>query len=101
MSNPILNKADIGYFFENRKKFDQMITEIMGDDIHLHDISQDSDRSQDRIDQSFGKPSNSSSFRNLNKSKYDDFYSNVENSNKIEKLYKENIDLQKKNMTLK
>ena len=38
----LLNQTELKYFYETRKKFDQVITDIMGPDVHLHDIS-DSD----------------------------------------------------------
>lgn len=37
----LLNKNELKYFYDSRKKFDKVITDIMGSDIHLHDISGD------------------------------------------------------------
>ena len=41
MSKALLNKEELKYFLESRKKFDQVITDVLGPDIHLHEISDD------------------------------------------------------------
>ncbi len=39
----ILNNNELKYFYDSRKKFDKVISDIMGPDVHLHDISGESD----------------------------------------------------------
>ena len=39
----ILNNNELKYFYDSRKKFDKVISEIMGPDVHLHDLSENSE----------------------------------------------------------
>ena len=97
--DPRLAKTDLGFVPDNHRKFDRLRDELMGSEVHLHDLTDQTDRTIDRIDNSLGKPSISTQ-KNLNQPKFDDFFSQVASSSKTEKLYKENVDLQKKNMAL-
>lgn len=36
MAHNLLTKAELGFFYENRKKLDNAIGEILGPGIHLH-----------------------------------------------------------------
>lgn len=97
MKDNILTKNDFGDFYENRKKFDDLITDLLGADTHLHDISADN---SENADGSFTKPNVSHSAKNLRRtqSKFDDY--SLGKNDKMEKLYKSNIDMQNKIMSL-
>ena len=38
MSKALLNKSELQYFLESRRKFDKLITDIMGPDFQLNDV---------------------------------------------------------------
>ena len=99
MSNQVLPKTHVGHLIENHQKLDRLVSELMNSEVRIHDISDETDRTRDKMDNSSGKPS-TPSLKNLGQPKFNEVYSQVESTNKMEKLYKENIDLQKKNMTL-
>ena len=37
-----ISKKDLEYFQDNRKQLNKMISEVFGDDVHLHEISENS-----------------------------------------------------------
>lgn len=46
-----LSNNELKYFYDSRKKFNKVISDIMGPDIHLYDISDDSDNLDDLLPQ--------------------------------------------------
>lgn len=93
-----LQPQDLQHFYSNRRMFDDLITNILGDDVHLHDLSDDSNHSSNT---ERSQPNPDSSKSNAHSNKLGEFYSSIDTASKMEKLYKENIDLQKKNMALR
>ena len=45
----ILNNNELKYFYDSRKKFDKVISDIMGPDVHLHDISGESEDNEELL----------------------------------------------------